>query len=75
MGAEKCACTKHAGWPSLFDPKDTEAVELIEDRTHGMVRTEVRCARCGSHLGHVFEGEGYATRPISGTASTASRCG
>ncbi|MFJ8003815.1 peptide-methionine (R)-S-oxide reductase MsrB [Streptomyces fagopyri] len=51
----------HCGWPSFYDPKDTEAVELIEDRTHGMVRTEVRCSRCGSHLGHVFEGEGYAT--------------
>ena len=42
------------GWPSFYEPAVAEAVELIEDRTHGMVRTEVRCRRCGSHLGHVF---------------------
>jgi peptide-methionine (R)-S-oxide reductase len=42
------------GWPSFTEPAVTEAVETIQDRSHGMVRTEVRCRRCGSHLGHVF---------------------
>jgi peptide-methionine (R)-S-oxide reductase len=42
------------GWPSFTEPAVTEAVELREDRSHGMVRTEVVCRRCGGHLGHVF---------------------
>jgi peptide-methionine (R)-S-oxide reductase len=43
------------GWPSFYEPANREHVELREDRSHGMVRTEVVCANCGSHLGHVFD--------------------
>ncbi len=42
------------GWPSFTETVSPRAVEVIEDRSHGMIRTEVRCARCHSHLGHVF---------------------
>lgn len=43
------------GWPSFTDPMNLEHVELKEDNEYGMVRTEVICKKCGSHLGHVFD--------------------
>ncbi len=45
----------HCGWPSFYKPQDNDAIQYIEDKAHGMTRTEVRCSNCGSHLGHVFD--------------------
>ena len=44
----------HCGWPSFYDALDSDKIEYMEDRSHGMVRTEVRCRNCGAHLGHIF---------------------
>ncbi len=52
--ASKAKFESGTGWPSFFQPVDRAHIAYIEDRSHGMDRTEIRCARCGGHLGHVF---------------------
>jgi peptide-methionine (R)-S-oxide reductase len=51
----------HCGWPSFYDASDNKNVILKDDLSYGMIRTEVLCAKCNGHLGHLFKGEGFNT--------------
>jgi len=61
-----------SGWPSFTDPVNQESVKLISDDSHGMRRTEVRCANCDAHLGHVFP-DGPRVHKPDGKAKTCDR--
>lgn len=62
-----------SGWPSFTDPISQESVKLIADRSHGMHRTEVRCANCDAHLGHVFPDGPKRKREDSGVLGQHDR--
>lgn len=51
----------HCGWPSFYDASNNKNVILKDDLSYGMIRTEVLCAKCNGHLGHLFKGEGFDT--------------
>ncbi|HCG57554.1 MAG TPA: peptide-methionine (R)-S-oxide reductase [Brevibacterium sp.] len=53
--------SSHCGWPSFYAPLAEDRVRYLRDSSMGMERVEVRCANCDSHMGHLFEGEGYDT--------------